>query len=42
MENSTGSLILIVICIILSAYFSATETSFSSLNKIKMKNLAAK
>ena len=33
--------IIIAILIIISAYFSATETAFSSLNKIKLKNLAA-
>ena len=31
---------LIVFCIIMSAYFSATETAFSTLNKIRIKNLA--
>ena len=31
-----------VICIILSAYFSATETAFSSLNKTKIKTMAEK
>ena len=36
------SLIIIVICIILSAYFSATETAFSSLNKTKIKTMAEK
>ncbi|MHC1722033.1 MAG: HlyC/CorC family transporter [Aminipila sp.] len=34
------SVIVIVILIILSAYFSATETAFTSLNRIRMKNLA--
>lgn len=34
-------LIAIIILIMLSAFFSATETAFSSLNKIKMKNAAA-
>lgn len=32
-------LAVIIICIILSAYFSSTETAFSSLNKIRLKNL---
>lgn len=32
----------IVILIILSAYFSASETAFSSLNKIRLKNIADK
>ena len=35
-------LIIIVICIILSAYFSATETAFSTFNRIRLKNLAEK
>ena len=35
-----ASIIVLVILIILSAYFSATETAFSALNKIKLKNLA--
>lgn len=33
---------IIVICIIFSAYFSATETAFSTFNKIRIKNLAEK
>ena len=35
-------LIIIVICIILSAYFSATETAFSTFNRIRLKNMAEK
>ena len=31
----------ILICVIFSAYFSATETAFLSFNKIRMKNLAS-
>ena len=31
-----------VICVILSAYFSATETAFSTFNRIRMRNLAEK
>ena len=31
---------LIVFCLLMSAYFSATETAFSTLNKIRIKNLA--
>ena len=34
------AVIVMVLCV-LSAYFSATETAFTSLNRIKMKNLAA-
>lgn len=36
------SLIVIICCIIMSAYFSATETAFSSLNRIRIKNMAEK
>lgn len=35
-----SSVIAIVVCVIFSAYFSATETAFTSLNKIRMKNMA--
>ena len=33
---------IIVFCIIMSAFFSATETAFSTFNKIRVKNLAEK
>lgn len=33
-------LIVIIFCIIGSAYFSASETAFSTMNRIRMKNLA--
>ncbi len=36
----TGSIIAMVACIILSAYFSATETAFSSLNRTRLKAMA--
>ncbi len=42
MENHTTSLVIIVFCTIMSAYFSATETAFSSLNRIRIKNMAEK
>lgn len=42
MESDSISLIIIVVCIVMSAYFSATETAFSSLNKIRIKNMAEK
>ena len=35
-------LVLIIVCIILSGYFSATETAFSTFNRIRIKNLAEK
>ena len=40
MEGHIGSLGIIVACLVMSAYFSATETAFTSLNKVRMKNLA--
>lgn len=42
MNNEIGSLIIIIMCVIISAYFSATETAFSSLNKIRIKTMAEK
>lgn len=41
MDSHLGySLGIIVVCLVFSAYFSATETAFTSLNRIRMKNLA--
>lgn len=34
------SIIAMVVCVAFSAYFSATETAFTSLNRIRMKNMA--
>ena len=42
MESDSISLIIIVVCVIMSAYFSATETAFSSFNRIRLKNMAEK
>lgn len=42
MERQTVTLFIIVGCIIMSAYFSATETAFSSLSRIRIKNMAEK
>lgn len=42
MESDSISLIIIIACIVMSAYFSATETAFSSLNRIRIKNMADK
>ena len=36
----TSSIILIIVLLMLSAYFSASETAFTSVNKIRIKNLA--
>lgn len=38
--NYFGSIFAMVACIAMSAYFSATETAFSSLNKTRLKVLA--
>ena len=38
--NYFESIFAMVICITMSAYFSATETAFSSLNKTRLKVLA--
>ena len=35
-------LIIILLCVVMSAYFSATETAFNTFNKIRVKNLAEK
>lgn len=42
MKSETISIIVVVAGIIMSAYFSATETAFSSLNRIRIKNMAEK
>ncbi len=34
--------IVIAVCLVFSAYFSATETAFSAFNRIRLKNLAEK
>lgn len=39
--NTFTQILVLVLLILMSAYFSATETAFSSFNKIKLKNLAA-
>ena len=41
MDSSSTSMIFVLIVLVMcSAYFSATETAFSSLNRIRLKNLA--
>lgn len=42
MQGDTISLIIIIVCVVMSAYFSATETAFSSINRIRVKNMAEK
>ncbi len=39
-SSSTGMIVTLIILVMCSAYFSATETAFSSLNRIRLKNLA--
>ncbi len=38
MDNFSRQILFLLLLILFSAYFSATETAFSSLNKIKIKN----
>ena len=38
----SGMLVIIIICVIMSAYFSATETAFNTFNRIRMKSYAEK
>lgn len=40
--NTSVGIVIIVICLIMSAFFSSTETAFSSLNRIRVKSLAEK
>lgn len=39
--DSTSIIVVLVLLVACSAFFSATETAFTSFNKIRMKNLAA-
>lgn len=39
MDNAS-SIVIIAVCIVMSMYFSATETAFSCLNRIRIKNKA--
>lgn len=39
-SHSTGLVITILIMVVCSAYFSATETAFSSLSRVRLKNMA--
>ena len=39
MDGHMGSIGIIIVCLIMSGYFSATETAFTSLNRVRMKNL---
>ena len=38
--DSIGKIVFLVILIVFSAYFSATETAFSTINRIRLKNAA--
>ncbi len=39
-SGSLGQIIALIILVIFSAYFSATETAFTSMNRIRLKNMA--
>ena len=41
MDSNIPQIIILVVLVFLSAFFSATETAFSTFNRIRMKNLAA-
>ena len=38
--NDTGQLLLLIVLLAFSAYFSASETAFSTVNKIRLKGYA--
>ena len=38
MGSNGVMLLIIIICIILSGYFSATETAFSAINRVRIRN----
>lgn len=40
MSGYSSPLLLMAVCLVLSAFFSATETAFSSLNRSRLKNMA--
>ena len=42
LSDHIGSIVGMLICILFSAYFSATETAFASLNKTRLKAMAEK
>lgn len=39
-DSALWYVVVILICVVLSGFFSATETAFSALNRIRLKNLA--
>ena len=40
-SHGVSLIIVIIVLVIMSGYFSATETSFMSLNRIRLKNMAS-
>ena len=42
MSSDSTSLVIILVCLVLSAYFSATETAFSTMSHARMKTMADK
>ena len=41
MKSTYTSILSLILLIMLSAYFSATETAFSGVNRIRLKNMAS-
>ena len=41
MESHITTVIAIILLVVMSAYFGATETAFTSFNRVRMKNMAA-
>ena len=42
MDPAISQILIIVLCVIGSAFFSATETAFNTFNKVRLKTLAEK
>lgn len=42
MDSDSMSLVVVFICLLFSGFFSAVETAFSTLNRIRIKNMAEK
>ena len=38
--NAAFTLVILIVLIFFSAFFSATETAYTSLNKVRLKNMA--
>jgi len=42
LEDRLPIIIIMVLCLVMSAYFSATETAFSSMSRTRVRTLAEK